>query len=167
MSLVFIVLLICMPLSGQEAGFHDDLLDRLAGEWVMTGIIAGQEITHDLEARWVLGHNYIRMYELSRERDENGNPAYEAIVFIGRDDVRGGYACMWLDITGAGGLRGDALGNARRDGDRLPFVFRDPAGGTIYNTFSYDSETDTWSWVIDLESEEGRREFARVSLNRI
>jgi hypothetical protein len=165
-SMLAICLVISLPLAGRPQGFHDELLDKLEGEWIMTGIIAGQEITHDLKAEWVLGHNYLKMYELSREHDEHGVPAYEAIVFIGRDDVNGGYACMWLDITGPGGLRGDALGHAPSDGDKIPFVFKNPAGGFIHNTFSYDGETDTWRWEIDSESGGERREFARVKLER-
>jgi len=149
-----------------RAGLDDELLDRLAGSWVMEGTIAGQDVTHDIDSEWVLGHNYIRLHELSREKDESGGPAYEAIVFIGKDPVSGGYACLWLDQTGGGGLVGDAIGHAVPGDDEIPFVFGDPSGGVIYNTFSYDRDSDTWSWAIDVEKDGQRSEFARVSLRR-
>jgi len=37
----------------------------------------------------MLGHEYVRMHEVSRERAANGAPAYEAIVLFGRDPHTG------------------------------------------------------------------------------
>ena len=37
-------------------GFQDPLLDHFVGEWVLQGMIAGGEKTHDIVAEWVLGH---------------------------------------------------------------------------------------------------------------
>ena len=83
------------------------------------------------------------------------------------DEPSGRYVCLWLDLTGGGGLTGEGLGYAERGGDDIPFVFKDPTNGDmIYNTFSYSRDTDIWKWLIDLEDEEGRRVFARVSLKR-
>ena len=36
----------------QETGLHDPLLDHLAGEWVLEGTIAGEQVTHDIEAAY-------------------------------------------------------------------------------------------------------------------
>ena len=158
--------LIVTGASAQE-GFQDGLLNRLEGSWIMEGTIAGNEIVHDITAEWVLGHHYMRLHEVSREKTEEGGPAYEAIVFIGWDEPSGRYVCLCLDLTGGGGLTGDGLGYAERGGDDIPFVFKDPTNGDmIYNTFSYSRDTDIWKWLIDLKDEEGRRVFARVSLKR-
>jgi hypothetical protein len=54
--------------------FEDELLDRLVGEWVMRGQIAGNEIVHDLSVEWILANHYIQIKEVSRERNENGDP---------------------------------------------------------------------------------------------
>ena len=59
----FVVLIISLCLV--SASFAQTLeergtpLDDLAGRWVMTGTIAGQEIVHDLDAQWVLGGHYL------------------------------------------------------------------------------------------------------------
>src|SRR5438105_11336806 len=58
----------------------DSLFDRLVGRWVLHGTIARQQTTHDVTFAWMLGREYVRMHEVSRERAANGSPAYEAIV---------------------------------------------------------------------------------------
>ena len=78
--IAFLAALLSVAVSGQ--GFQDELLDRLAGDWVMKGTIAGQEVTHDVRAEWVLGHNYIRFHEVSRERTETGVPEYTGYKLI-------------------------------------------------------------------------------------
>jgi hypothetical protein len=170
MKITFVTALLCglvsFPAVADGPGLQDDLLERLAGTWVLQGTIASQETTHDVAAEWVLGHYYLRLHEVSREHDGDGTPEYEAIVFLARDDAPGRYACLWLDSTGGSGLVAEGIGHATRDGDSLPFVFDDGTGSRIHNTFRYDRETDTWTWVIDNEREGARSGFAKVSLRR-
>ncbi len=161
-----ILLILCSwSLLAQESSFQDPLLDRLAGTWVLHGIIAGEETTHDIVAEWVLAHQYMRIHEVSREMNARGTPGYEAIVFIGWDEPSNRYACLWLDVTGGGGLKGEAIGHARRRGDEIPFVFN--AGDyLIHNTFIYNRSSDSWQWNIDNEQEGKLTPFARVTLQR-
>jgi hypothetical protein len=66
---------ICLPLlSQQPATFKDALLDHFVGKWVLTGDIAGAATTHDVDVAWVLGHQYVRIQETSREKDAKGQP---------------------------------------------------------------------------------------------
>ena len=44
-------------------------MDRMVGEWVMTGAIAGEQVTHDVQAEWILDRRYVRIHEASRARD--------------------------------------------------------------------------------------------------
>src|SRR5580658_7706282 len=60
----------------------ESLLNHMIGKWVLQGQIDGKETSHDIDAEWVLNHEYVRLHELSRERNANGEPAYEAIVFF-------------------------------------------------------------------------------------
>jgi hypothetical protein len=158
--------LLSVPAAAQQQGFQDALLDHLAGNWVLRGTIAGSETTHDIAAEWVLGHQYLRIHEVAREMDSVGAPAYEAIVFIGWDEPTGRYACLWLDVTGGGGLTGEAIGHAAPNGDELAFVFDPGDGGVIHNTFVYNREADTWQWLIDNDNGGNRTPFARVTLTR-
>ena len=164
--ILILCLLASVPALAREEGFRDPLLDRLAGQWVMRGTIAGNEVTHDIDAEWVLGHYYMRVLETSREVAAGGEPEYEAIVLIGWDEATAEYACLWLDNTGGSGLSSNVIGRARRDGDAIPFVFRVPDGSIIHNTFTYDRDDDAWAWAIDTEREGTRSEFARVVLRR-
>ncbi len=145
---------------------QDPLLDGLVGTWVLSGIIAGQRTTHDVEAAWVLGHQYVRLQEVSREKNDAGQPLYEAIVLIGWDPLKRQYQCLWLDSTGGGGLTAQAIGHAARDGDRIPFVFVGGDGSRFHNTFAYDKAARTWQWTMDGEEGGTRVPFARVLLTK-
>jgi hypothetical protein len=154
------------PALAQPPAFRDSLLDRLAGRWVLQGTIAEGQTTHDVTADWVLAHEYLRIHEVSREKDSTGAAAYEAIVFIGRDPRLGEYACLWLDSTGGGGLSAPVIGHAKRSGDEIPFVFTSQDGSAFHTTFAYDRSTDSWQWRMDAEQKGGLEPFARVRLVR-
>jgi hypothetical protein len=160
------LILFTCSLSAQESSFQDPLLDRLAGTWVLQGTITGEETTHDIVAEWVLAHQYMRIHEVSREMEANGMPKYEAIVFIGWDEPSEQYACLWLDVTGGGGLTGEAIGHAKRSGDELPFLFKVSDVYLIHTTFAYNRSSDTWQWNIDNERGGKHKPFARVTLQR-
>lgn len=150
----------------QQPTFTDPLLDHFTGTWVLRGTIAGQATVHDVAAEWVLGHQYLRFHEVSREKDPKGQPAYEAIVFIGWDQASGAYAILWLDSTGSWGISAQAIGRAKRGGDEIPFVFIQKDGGSFHTTFAYDRKTDTWEWRMDEEQKSVMTPFARVKLTR-
>lgn len=150
----------------QPKAFEDPLLERLAGTWVLRGTIGGQQTTHDVAADWVLGHEYMRLHEVSREKDAAGRPAYEAIVFIGQDPGSDGYACLWLDSTGGGGLTGQAIGHGKRGVDAIAFVFKGSDGSLFHTTFDYDKAGDSWQWLMDGEEGGKLVPFARVRLTK-
>ena len=141
----------------------DALLDHMAGQWVLTGAIAGRQTTHDVDAAWVLQDHYIRLHEVSREKDAEGRPQYEAEVLIGFDPAKSRHVCFWFDITGVAGPGSGAA--AQRRGDTLPFVFKSP-DGDFHTTFVYDAKTDKWQWQMDSERKGKFEPFARVTLTR-
>src|SRR5690348_303975 len=98
-ALLFAALTVCPPPAAQLPA--DSVFHRLIGHWVLRGTMARHTTTHDVTFDWMLGHEYVQMHEVSRERATNGAPAYEAIVLFGRDPQTGEYACLWLDTTGA------------------------------------------------------------------
>src|SRR3984885_10102410 len=152
--------------SAQQPTQRDPLLDHLAGSWILQGTIAGHETTHDIESEWVLGHEYLRLHEISREKNAQGQPAYEAIIFIEWDASSSQYKCLWLDSTGGGGLSAPiALG--KRGNDEITFLFRDKDKDSgVDTTFAYSKGADTWSWLIDNEDAGKLTSFARVKLTR-
>jgi hypothetical protein len=148
---------------GQQPPVHDQLLDRLTGNWLLQGTIAGKETTHDISAEWVLGHQFVRIHEVSREKNTHGQPAYEAMVFVGWDQPTGEYVCAWLDTYG--GMTPATFGRAKRDGDEIHFLFKDK-DSVFHTRFIFHPEARNWEWRMDSEEKEGMKPFARVTLTR-
>lgn len=144
----------------------DSVFDRLVGQWVMTGTISRQPVTHDVTFEWMLGREYVRMHEVSRERNADGSRAYEAVVLFGRDPTSGEYAALWMDNTAASAFDPAGIGHGSVTGDSIPFLFRYTATTSFHNTFVYDRAHDTWQMRMDNDSAGVRRPFARLSLTR-
>ena len=144
----------------------DSVFDRLMGSWVLRGTIARQATTHDVTFAWMLGRSYMQMHEVSRERNADGTPAYEAVVLFTRDPRSGEYACQWLDNTAVSLFEPAGVGRGKVAGDSLPFFFRYSATTSFHTTFVYHRTTGSWDWHMDNDSAGIRRPFARVTLTR-
>jgi hypothetical protein len=144
----------------------DSVFDHLVGRWVLRGVIARQQTTHDVTFEWLLGREYVQMHEVSRERGPGGKPTYEAVVLFGRDPRSGEYACLWLDNTGASAFDPQGIGRGSVAGDSLPFLFRYTSTDSFHTTFIYDRRADSWEWHMDNDSAGVRRPFARVTVTR-
>jgi hypothetical protein len=166
LKIFMLISLISFSVSAQQTIFQDTLLDHFIGKWILQGAIDGNETTHDVVSEWVLGHQYLQFHEVSHEKNANGEPVYEAIVIIGLDQPSGQYACLWLDVTGGGGLSGQAIGHAKRSGDRIAFIFKGNGGSVFHTTFLYERDSDTWQWLMDGEENGKMQPFARVKLKR-
>ncbi len=163
--IVACLLLVPMTRPAHSQALRDPLLDRLIGTWVLRGTIASKETTHDVTFEWVLGRQYVRMHEVSREKDQKGQSAYEAIVYIGWDAASKRYACLWLDSTGGGGLAAQAIAYAPASKSELAFLF-DLGGTRFHTTFRYNDAAGTWQWFMDGEEGGRMQPFARVTLTR-
>lgn len=160
------IVLVSFSASAQQPTFQDPLLDHLIGKWILQGTIAGGETTHDIVSEWVLDHQYVRLHEVSREKNAKGQAAYEAIVFVGWDQPSSEYACLWLDTTGGGGISAQAIGHAKRSGDEIAFLFKGKDGSIFHTTFAYRKGNDTWRWLMDGEEGGKLQPFARVTLTK-
>ncbi len=166
---LFAAVVLLTVLSGFAAGqqpqptFHDELLGHFQGAWVLQGTIAGKETTHDVSNDWVLGHQYLRIHEVSRDKNGKGEPVYEAMVFVGWDQATSRYFAIWLDVWG--GFSKATVGYAPRSGDEIRFLFND-GKSDFHTTFLYDRKADTWEWRMDAEDNGKLKPFARVKLSR-
>lgn len=143
------------------------LADKMTGEWVMTGTIGKEEVTHDVYVDQILKRQYLRIHEISREQDVDGEPAYEAWIHIAWDEENAEFVVMWLDSTGTTNFSAEGVGHGKPDGDRIPFVWKFADGSGIHNTFTYHRASDTWSWKIDNVDKTGKPyPFARLTLKR-
>jgi hypothetical protein len=166
LKIVASLILVSSSGSAQQSKSQDPLLGHLIGKWILRGTIDGKETTHDVVAEWVLDHEYVRLHEVSREKDARGQAAYEAIVFIGWDESSSQYACLWLDSTAGGGLTDPTIGHAKRSGDEIAFLFKTKGGSVFHTTFVYSTSTDTWQWLMDGEESGKLQPFARVRLTK-
>jgi hypothetical protein len=151
--------------TAQEAPVNSPLLEHLAGKWLLQGTVGKQPVTHDLDAEWVLQHHYLRFHEVSREKNEKGEPQYEATVFIGWNEKTRQYACVWLDVYG--GATSESIGVATPKENELAFVFTDEHGETTFtNTFTYDPKTNAWDNRLDNVVKGAAKPFARFNLTK-
>lgn len=154
-----------LAVTAQQAPVSSPLLDHLAGRWQMQGTVGKQAVTHDLDAAWVLQHHYLRFHEVSREKNDKGEPQYEATVFIGWNEKTKQYACVWLDVYG--GLTSESIGLVTPKENEMAFVFADEHGEiTFTNTFTYDSKTNTWDNRLDNVVKGSAKPFARFNLTK-
>jgi hypothetical protein len=149
----------------QQAPVNSPLLDHLAGKWLMQGTLAKYSVTHELDAEWVLQHHYLRFHEVSRDKNDKGEPHYEATVFIGWNEKTKQYACAWMDVYG--GLTTESIGVAPPKENELAFVFTDEHGETSFtNTFVYDPRTNTWEDRLNNVEKGVAKPFARFNLTK-
>ena len=145
---LMVVLFAASMTMGQQAPVNSPLLDHLAGKWVMQGNVGKQAATHDFDAEWALHHHYLRFRETSRDKNDKGEPNYDATVFIGWNEKTKQYACVWLDVYG--GLTVASIGVATPKENELAFIFTNEHGETSFtNTFIYDAKTNTWDNRLD------------------
>ncbi|MFZ0360921.1 MAG: hypothetical protein WAL58_10835 [Terriglobales bacterium] len=165
-----LTILTAVTLMAQQAPVQSPLLDHLAGKWVLQGTVGKQAVTHDFEAEWVLQHHYLRFREVSRQKNDKGEPLYEATVFIGWNEKTKQYACAWMDVYG--GLTTESIGHAtalapKEKENELAFVFTDEHGDASFtNTFLYDPKTNTWENRLDNVVKGEAKPFARFKLTR-
>jgi hypothetical protein len=133
----------------QTPAVNSPLLDRLAGKWVSQAEIAGHKSTRDIEGEWVIQHHYLRLREVSREKDAKGNPGYEAMEYFTTGPQQNQIQCVWLDVF-AGGPGLTTLGVADPKENDIPFVFKDDKGEINFtNEFTYDPKTDSWQSTMN------------------
>lgn len=151
----------------QAADAQTQLLDHLAGRWVMSGTIDGKQTTHDVDADWVLKREYIRLHEVSRETDAQGGPQYEAIVFLSWNAKKDAYDCLWLDNTAGGALSAEGIAHGKPAATAIPLVFVIKGKEALHTTFRYDAHSDAWQLTIDDITSGKSERFADVRLTRI
>ena len=165
MRRLLLLLILCFAnvAFAQQPPVNSPLLDHLAGKWLLQGTIAGQNITHDVNAEWVLDHHYLAIQEVSREKNSKGEPQYEATIYIAWNESTKEYACVWLDVYG--GLATESIGVASPNENDLLFVFKNEKSEvTFKNDFVYDPKSKTWEWRMDNIANGIAKPFARVKL---
>ncbi len=153
---------------GERNKFRDGLLDKMVGEWIVDGTVMGQPLRHSGDAEWVLNHQFLRLHfrDASSATRKTPDPPYEALVFIGFDNMSERYVAHWLDTFG--GRTSEVLGFGTKEGGRaIRFVF-EGGSGPLHNVVSWDPAKKTWRMLIRQKNERGKwRTFADETFHRV
>ena len=161
---IFFAGLISPCLSAQTAEWHDDLVDHLSGNWKLEGPVMGHVGHHDVQAEWVLNHQFLRIHEKTSAGAPADEHRYEATWFLGYDPVSERYVLHLMDVFGA--RFSESLGYGTRDGNAIRFVFEYP-DGPFHTTFRWSPESGTWQWLMEQKNKEGKwTQFADLKLTR-
>jgi hypothetical protein len=146
------------------AEWRDDLVEHMAGTWKLQGQIMGRDAHHDVEAEWVLNHQFLRIHEKMDAGAPGSEKRYEAIWFLGYDPVSERYVLHLLDMFG--GRFSETLGYGVRDGNAVRFVFEYP-DSPFHTVFQWSQEKDTWQWLMTQQNKDGKwATFADLNLTR-
>lgn len=134
---------------GPKQIFRDSLIERLVGDWNLTRSIRGEQLQNVVHAEWILNHQFLQVHM----KDVLVPPSYEALVLIGYEHGNRRYVAHWCDTFGG---RFSAIGYGTRVGDSIEFKFAYP-DGPFYNTFSWSSETKSWTFRMEAVDKAGKR----------
>jgi hypothetical protein len=135
------------------AEWRDDLVDPMIGTWKLEGPILGHDAHHEVEAAWVLNHQFVRIHEKTEAGAPGSEKRYEAIWFLGYDAVSERYVLHLLDVFG--GRFSETLGYGTREGNAIRFVFEYP-DGPFRTTYQWSPEKDTWQWLMMHKDKDGK-----------
>src|SRR5579872_2098388 len=98
-----------------EKYFNDRLLDKLIGQWSLTGIIGKRGVENRFSAQWVLNHEFIELNLV----DSAAAAPYMAKVLIGYDCLSERYIMHWFDNLS--GRYSETLGFGIKAGQSIQF----------------------------------------------
>jgi len=167
-SVLLVVLLVALTsvpsIAQASAEWRDDLADHLTGTWKIDGQVLGREAHHEVNAEWVLNHQFLRIHEKTAATAPASENRYEAFWFLGYDPVSERYVLHLLDIFG--GRFSETLGYGTRNGNEIRFVFEYP-DGPFHTAFRWFPEKSTWQWLLEQKDKDGKwTTFADFKLTR-
>jgi Protein of unknown function (DUF1579) len=151
------------PLDGPKRPLSDELLGQMVGNWRLAGTIMGRNAEHNVDAAWVLNHQFLRIHEQAAD-PKSSDPPYEAMVMIGYDNASDRYVAHWMDVYG--GRFSETLGFGQRNGDAIEFVFEYP-DGPFRTAFRWQPDQKQWLWSMRTKDRTGRWvDFSNLVLSR-
>jgi hypothetical protein len=144
--------------------WHDELAEDMAGDWNVEGQVLGRPAHHEIQAEWVLNHQFLRIHEKTSAAAPGSENRYEALWFLGYDPVSERYVVHLLDVFGT--RFSETLGYGTRDGNSLRFVFEYP-DGPFHTTYRWSPQSKTWQWFMETKNKDGKWiSFADLKLAR-
>ena len=132
---------------------RDELADHITGTWKVEGQVLGRDAHHEVNAEWVLNHQFVRIHEKTAASAPAAEHRYEAIWFLGYDAISERYVLHLLDVFG--GRFSETLGYGTRTGNEIRFVFEYP-DGPFHTVFRRSPENRSWQWLMEQKDKEGK-----------
>jgi hypothetical protein len=158
-SLITLFIFLASCSFAQTAGdttrrFYDDLLDNFVGKWDVSATAHGQKFTLDREAEWVMNHQYLRIYEKSREVVPWLKVPFERTIFIGYNHRSKRYVVYELTVHGADvPHEPEGLYYGERTGNELKMVVTKGSEVASNQRFTWEPASRSWHF-------QGRRVIA-------
>jgi hypothetical protein len=130
---------------GNDRRFYDDLLDNLVGDWEVSATVYGQKFTLEREAHWIMGHQYLRIYEKSREVIPWLKTRFERTILIGYNHSSKRYLVYELTVHG-GDVPHEPEGfyYATRSGNELKMIVTKDSEVVGFQRFIWEPATSSW-----------------------
>jgi hypothetical protein len=134
-----------------ESLTDEELLDQLAGSWLVTGDVRGKPVSQTIAARRALAGKFVELRVTDGTPLIDGRP-YEAAYFIGVA-ADGRFVMNLVDVFGAAYSAVPGIGH--RDGDGLVFEF------------AYSGGPWTWRWTLRDGSWELRQTYVEDGVEQL
>ncbi|MEP6952265.1 MAG: hypothetical protein ABI863_23440 [Ginsengibacter sp.] len=152
--LLLLTTLLSIPSFAQNAGdtknlrFYDDLLDRLVGKWDVAAVAHEGKFTLDLEAAWVMNHQYLHVHFKSHEVVPWLNVPFEGEFFFGYNPTNKRYTVHEMTVHGDDGPY-EGFCYAHQTGNEFKLVKKwAGSGNATVQRFTWEPHSN--SWDIDM-----------------
>ncbi|HEY4323911.1 MAG TPA: hypothetical protein VGN20_07985 [Mucilaginibacter sp.] len=156
--LVILSIIIAIPTIAQTTEnppggqFRDDLLDHLVGKWDVTSTAHGSPFTGDLQATWVLNHQYLHIHSMSREIIPWWHVRMEYEVFVGYSHINKRYVVQGMSIEGLDYDPSEGFCYGHRNGNEFKTVAKFGVDSLIVQRYTWEPASGSWNiksnWVI-------------------
>jgi len=134
-----------------DGRFHDDLLNHLAGNWDVATIAHGSPFTANLEADWVLNHQYLHIHFKSHEVIPWLYMQMEYEEFFGYNHSKKHYVVHEMIVFGDENPD-EGFCYAYRTGNEIKTVQKYSSDSLIVQRLTWEPASGSWNiksrWVI-------------------
>lgn len=123
--------------------FHDDLLDHLVGNWHDTSVAHGSTFTSEVDASWVLNHQYLLLHLKSNEVVPWWGVQMEYYQYIGYNHYQKRYTVHGMSIEGDEDLS-EGFSYGYRNGNEFKTVNKFSKDTSVIQRFIWQPETNSW-----------------------
>jgi len=171
-SLITVPLLSCLlaltalAQDAADGSFHDDLLDRLVGQWEITAIAHGRPPDKGiLTAEWVLNHQFLKIYQKGTANIPGMNTPFEGMYFIGYDHANKHYLAHLVCVWG-GDDPTEGLIYGSRTGNKIKLVYKTVHDQGIVQRFTWEPETKSWH-IVSRIAKAGKEEAPFLEISAV